>query len=318
MIIGISISGVVVIIAALFFFYVYAPTPQEPVLTSVIRQNIMEWGNKSRTYVSYHPKTEKPNPALLVVLHGSNIDGTKIRQWTGYEFDQMADKYGFVVVYPDGYDKNWNDCRKGQFSKTKKEDVDDVGFIKAIINKYQADYEIDPSKVYLFGYSGGGNMAFRIGIEEEKLIAGIVAISTTLPTPETCNCDLNSKTPKILLVNGTKDNICPYDGGEIKLFGKKRGFGSSAQATAENFAKRNSIKTPSNKTHLAHLIADDRTSVDRQVWTDNGAFKVELFTINGGGHVIPQQVAKFPRMMGKITGDLDAPKEAVAFFELDQ
>jgi polyhydroxybutyrate depolymerase len=318
MIIGISISGVVVIIAALFFFYIYSPTPQEPALTSIIQLNTMDWGSKSRTYISYHPKTLKPSPALLIVLHGTGINGAKVRQWTGYEFDQMADQYGFLVVYPDGYDKNWNDCRKGQFSKAKKEDVDDVGYIKAIINKYRADYKIDPAKVYLFGYSGGGNMAFRIGIEEEKLIAGIVVISATLPTPETCNCDLKSKTPKIMLVNGTRDNICPYDGGEINLFGKKLGFAISAQATAENFAKRNSIKTPPNNTHLAHVIAEDQTSVGRQVWTDNGTFKVELFTINGGGHVIPQQVAKFPRMMGKITGDLDAPKEAIAFFELDK
>jgi len=121
-----------------------------------------------------------------------------------------------------------------------------------------------------------------------------------------------------MLVNGTGDKICPYDGGELNLFGSKKGFAIAAQATAENFAKRNGINTSSEKYHLTHLIGDDPTSVDRQVWAANGKPMVELFTVNGGGHVIPQQVAKFPRIMGKMTGDLDAPKEAVAFFGLRQ
>jgi polyhydroxybutyrate depolymerase len=316
MISGFLILGAVLIFAALFLYYVYAPKPQEPLLTSVSQRNSLAAGNKTRTYVSYHPKTVKPNPALVIVLHGTGITGAKVREWTGYEFDQMADKFGFLVAYPDGYDKNWNDCRKGQYSKAKKENVDDVGFIKAMINEYRKKFNIDLTKVYLFGYSSGGNMSFRIGIEEVKLIAGIVTIGALLPTRETCNCDLNTKTPNIMLINGTADKICPYDGGEVKLFGKKLGFAISAQATAANFMKRNGITTLLAETQLAHLNADDHTSVKRQVWTDNGSAKVELLTVKGGGHVIPQQVAKFPRIMGKITGDLDAPKEAIAFFSL--
>jgi hypothetical protein len=31
------------------------------------------------------------------------MDGAKTRAWTGYEFDQMADQQGFVVLYPDGH-----------------------------------------------------------------------------------------------------------------------------------------------------------------------------------------------------------------------
>jgi polyhydroxybutyrate depolymerase len=318
MIIAYSIVGLMAIIAALFLFYVYAPTPKEPLLISVSHRNSLMSGGKLRTYLSYHPKTVKPKPALLIVLHGTNIDGAKVREWTGYEFDQMADKYGFMVAYPDGYEKDWNDCRKGQFSKAKKENIDDVGFIKALISDYRNKFNVEPSEVFLFGYSSGGNMSFRIGIEEEGLIAGIATVSASLPTPETCNCDLNSKTPKIMLVNGTGDRICPYNGGELNLFGTKKGFAIAAQATAENFAKRNGISAISQKNHFTHLHADDQTSVERQVWTKNGESFVELLTVNGGGHVIPQQLAKFPRIMGKVTGDLDAPKEAIAFFSLER
>lgn len=317
-IIGFSILGIIVIVAALFVFYVYTSVPKEPSLTSASRQDTLSFDNMSRTFVRYSPKAIKPKPALLIVFHGTGIDGAKVRQWTGYEFDQMADKYGFLVAYPDGYDKDWNDCRKGLFSKTKKENIDDVGFINALISSYQKKFNIDPAKVYLFGYSSGGNMAFRVATQEGSLIAGIATISASLPTPETNECGLNGKTPKVLLVNGTGDNICPYNGGELNLFGSKKGFAIAAQATAENFVKRNAVNPNPGKSRLPHLNASDQTSVDRQIWNKDGKAFVELFTVNGGGHVIPQQVAQFPRIMGKVTGDLDAPKEAVTFFGLDR
>jgi polyhydroxybutyrate depolymerase len=161
-------------------------------------------------------------------------------------------------------------------------------------------------------------MTFRVSIQEEGLIAGITTISASLPTPETSECDLTGKTPKIMLVNGTGDNICPYNGGELNLFGSKKGFAIAAQATAENFVQRNTVNLSVVKIRLPHLSSTDQTTVDRQVWNKDGKAFVELFTVNGGGHVIPQQVAKFPRIMGKMTGDLDAPKEAIAFFGLDQ
>jgi polyhydroxybutyrate depolymerase len=40
------------------------------------------------------------------------MDGALMRKFTGYEFDSMADTHGFAVFYPDGYERNWNDCLK--------------------------------------------------------------------------------------------------------------------------------------------------------------------------------------------------------------
>jgi polyhydroxybutyrate depolymerase len=302
---GIVFLGLLVIVAALYLIYVYVPVADEPVLTSRPQQNTI----MSRSFISYHPSVIKPKPALIIVLHGTNIDGAKIREWTGYEFDEMADKYGFLVAYPDGYDHDWNDCRKGLFSKTKRENVDDVGFIKAIINSYRAKFDID--KVYLFGYSSGGMMAFRIGMQEPSLIAGIATICSALPTSETNNCTLPRKMPRMMLVNGTGDPICPVNGGELNLFGKKRGHVISVQETAKLFANSNiaPVKTP-----LPHLNTEDRTSVDRYAWSAD----VVLFIVNNGGHVVPQPVARFPRIMGRVTADLNAPEEAVAFFGLKQ
>jgi polyhydroxybutyrate depolymerase len=66
------------------------------------------------------------------------MDGKRMRKWTGYEFDRMADAQGFLVLYPDGYRGNWNDCRKNATFAAKKENMDDVRFILALIERLKA------------------------------------------------------------------------------------------------------------------------------------------------------------------------------------
>jgi polyhydroxybutyrate depolymerase len=65
---------------------------------------------------------------------------------------------------------------------------------------------------------------------------------------------------------------------------------------------------------MAHRHKDDPTSVSKQVWLKGDSHVVELFTVNGGGHVVPQPKASFPRLMGVVTKDLDAPIKALEFF----
>lgn len=312
-----SIAALLLIIGGLYWYYVYVPKPERPVLTALSSSNTIQIGHLQRTFIGYSPKELKPGSALLIVLHGTNIDGKTIEEWTGYEFDRLADQYGFTVVYPDGYGKDWNDCRKGDFSKTKRENIDDVGFIKAVIGHYQTEYKIDPDKVFVFGYSSGGTMAYRLAMENIK-IAGMATISAALPTKETNKFAISSPMPPLMMVNGTDDNICPFGGGPLKLFGKQRGEVISARSTAEAFAASNSITALPRVTKPPHIHSDDPTSVVKYDWYSGNQLKVRLYAVQGGGHVVPQPVARFPRIMGRMTKDLNAPQEAVLFFGLQR
>jgi polyhydroxybutyrate depolymerase len=287
-----------VFILAMFFYWVYAPSPVQPKLSATIQKNEITIGDYKRTYLRYKPKSV--NRKLLIVLHGSGIDGAKIREWTGYEFDEMADKHGFTVVYPDGYKHNWNDIRKSAPFPAKEKNIDDVAFIKSII----LSQDVDPNQVYAFGYSNGGTMIFRLVMQEPALFAGVATIAASLPTPDNCLYQLNGPTPPIMMVNGTKDPLIPYNGGKVFFFGKNLGYVISAQSTAESFAAANKAVASASGTE--------------QVWEKERKPVVVLHTVEGGGHVIPQTKAKFPRMMGKISKDLDAPAKAISFFELDK
>jgi hypothetical protein len=77
----------------------------------------------------YVPRQLSAHAPLLVLLHGSRQTGASFRRATGYAFDRLADQHGFVAVYPDGYDRHWNDCRhRGRYA-ARKLGLDDVGFV---------------------------------------------------------------------------------------------------------------------------------------------------------------------------------------------
>lgn len=309
------IGGLLLLGAGAYRYYVYAPVPGEPALSAAVRRATMRVGGRERSYLAYVPARQPT--ALVLVLHGSGSDGTQMRQWTGYEFDELADRLGLIVLYPDGYKGNWNDCRRDAPFAAKKENIDDVGFMRALVAHYQAAYPLNPRQVYAFGYSNGGQLAFRLAIEEPRLVRAVAAAGANLPTRGTCSCALEGPTTRVLLVSGTQDPISPYGGGEVTLFGlSSRGMSISAQATAAEFARRAGATGPPTVTQLPHQRADDPTLVECRTWQQGPTPLVALYTVQGGGHVVPQPRFRFGHLLGRTTGDLDMPAAALEFFGL--
>ncbi|MDQ2793836.1 MAG: dienelactone hydrolase family protein, partial [Bacteroidota bacterium] len=144
---------------------------------------------------------------LLLALHGSNLDGATMRRWTGYEFDQLADRHGFAVLYPDDYQGNWNDCRRDAPFPAKTENIDDMSLLRALVAHFQAAHRTDAGRVYAFGYSNGGQMALRLAMEAPRLVAAIATADANLPTPASLSCASEGPTAPVLLVAGTADPI---------------------------------------------------------------------------------------------------------------
>jgi len=274
-------------------------------------------GGRQRSYLAYVPARLPLGSALVIVLHGSGMDGMRMWEWTGYEFDRMADQRGFAVVYPDGYRRNWNDCRKNATFAAKKENIDDMSFIRALIDRFEVEHAIDAKRVYAFGYSNGGHMAFRLAMEAPDEIAAIAAVAASLPTPDASSCRQQGTTSRVMLVNGTEDPINPYNGGPVTIFGfANRGTVMSSEASARTFAERNGVAASPVAARMPPGRPDDPTSVESLTWSSDGKPVSRLYTVHGGGHVIPQQAFRFRRLLGKTTTALNAPSEAVRFFEI--
>ncbi len=194
-----------------------------------------------------------------------------------------------------------------------------MSFIRALIARLRQEQAIDKGRVFVFGYSNGGHMAFRLAMEAPDEIAAVTAVAASLPTSDTSSCPQRGPTSRVMLINGTSDPINPYQGGTVTLFGfASRGSVMSSLASAQNLADRNGITMPPIPGELPKVSSDEITSVEKLIWQTNGKAVCCLYTVRGGGHVIPQQIYRFPRLLGMTARALDAPRETIRFFDDDE
>lgn len=100
---------------------------------------------------------------LVLSLHGRN--GSARWQATTSQWHAVAEKYGFIVVYPQGTGATWN----GSMDTTNP----DVSFMQSLISEVSARYAIDPTRVYMNGASMGSLMTNRMAVQFPLLFAAI-------------------------------------------------------------------------------------------------------------------------------------------------
>ncbi len=129
---------------------------------------------RERYYHLFRPgnlDANSPSP-LVVFLHYSGGTGRSAAPGTG--LDAEAERGRFIVVYPDAAESSqWNAgiCCGAAVS----DGVDDVAFINRLIDRLSSEYRVDSSRIYVWGISNGGMMAYRIGCEMSERIAAIAS-----------------------------------------------------------------------------------------------------------------------------------------------
>ena len=159
------------LLAGLYAYFLYAPKPAAPVLSAALQHGQIEVGGLPRDYAFYIPAGLPAGAPLLFVLHGSLQSVDDIRTFSAYEFERLADEQGFIVVYPQGFERNWNDCRATADYPARAQNVDDVGLIAALIRRFAEQQRADPGRAFLAGYSNGGHLGLRIALEQPRLLA---------------------------------------------------------------------------------------------------------------------------------------------------
>lgn len=310
----IGASSLAVVAGAAFWYFLYTPAPELPRLGASIEYDSLRVGDLVRSYAVYAPANLAPGAPLVLALHGSMGNAEQIRRGTGYGFERLADRHGFVVAYPEGYDHHWNDCRKEASFAASRLGIDDVGYLRALVAQLRSEYDVDSTRVYAIGVSNGGSMVYRLALEAPDLVRAVAAVAANLPAAENMKCSPVQGRTAVLILNGTADPINPYDGGDVTLFGfGNRGRVLSARESAAYFARRNGITDPSTTEQLAQPEAS-ATSAERTVWSSTAGTEVRLYTIRNGGHTIPQPHARFPRILGRTHAALDGPAEIWRFF----
>lgn len=274
--------------------------------TEIMIRGTLEHQDRERTFTIIEP--ENPNGTLFVFFHGSQQSGTVTRKFTNFTFDNLSNR-GAFVVYPDGVEQHFNDFRLGLDEKTRHLDIDDVGFFISLVNYMHQHHGI--TRVFIAGYSNGGQMVLRLMHEVPKMISGAATIAANLPTAENTLPEILRLKPHpipYLTMAGTADPFSPYTGGDAGIGSRhRRGQGMSASDSAAYFAGRNRSATekPTRTRHSGAVV------VDR--W--EGAAPVELWTLIGVGHLVPSD-KKYPEFLGPSTDVLIAAEVIADFFEL--
>jgi polyhydroxybutyrate depolymerase len=303
-------------LAGAYRFFVHAPRPELPALSGELRRGSLRAGERERSWAVYVPATLAPRPALVLALHASMGDGEQMRAGTGYRFDELADRDGFTVAYPDGFEEHWNDCRRVAPYRANTLDVDDVGFLRALVARLVLDLGVDPARVFATGLSNGGQMAYRLALEAPDLVAAVAPVAAGLPDEENLDCARGGRPVAVLIVNGTLDPMNPFAGGRVALYGVwgDRGTVLSSDASAAYWAALAGHSTPPRHQRYPDLRRDDGSWAELVTWSDGTGPEVAHLVLHGGGHTFPHPRWRYPRFLGATNHDVDAASEIWDFF----
>lgn len=272
----------------------------------------LEHNGKTRSYVLHLPKSSTKDRAvpLVMVLHGLGANGAMTQVLTG--FDDVADKRGFAVVYPDGLNKMWNYWEGGlPAGKLKRErGADDIGFLTTLIDELVRDGIADKRRIYATGISNGAYMSNRLAIDSADRIAAIAPVSGTMIKFMAERMKAPQPMP-VLYIHGTQDKVVGFDGTD---FITKRASSLSADELVRWWAKRNGCDMEPKVESLPDK-ADDDITVKRHTFADKtGRAPVVFYELIGGGHTWPGGKLQPEALLGKTCRDFNASETIWEFF----
>jgi polyhydroxybutyrate depolymerase len=235
-----------------------------------------------RTYMVHVPATYSGSSAvpLLLDLHGFSSYAAQERQVSGQL--QQSDKRGFIAVWPQGIALSWNGY--GCCAIAGIAQVDDVGFLRAVIASVEAIANIDSTRVFVTGISNGGAMAMRMACEAADVVRAVASVSFPLNSSQ-CS---PAKPIGVTEIAGTADTTVPYGGGDSLQLGTVGGILSipfAVQSAPASLAEWKAIDGCDDMMIVTSLPGDSYADVYTNC-SGPGDVRVGLVTIPGGGHIL--------------------------------
>jgi polyhydroxybutyrate depolymerase len=256
-----------------------------------------------RTFSIHVPPGLDPSTAapLVLAFHGGGQNAWQFESFT--HIHAKSDSSGFVLVEADGTPalgpsaipppppdsgvvlEVWNAGNCCEYAAQLNGDVDDVGFVGAMIDSIKGQICIDPKRVFATGFSNGGMLSHRLACQMSDRIASIVAVSggsgetdyDKTPHPTLFPCRPARPVP-VLHIHGTQDTCYPFDGGwgplSLVTF-------EPVMVTIQDWVTRNGCGSGSPRTVFNNGAASC------QLYPCPKQGEVELCTIDGGGHYWP-------------------------------
>ena len=156
-----------------------------------------------REYYVFYPESATKSCPLIINMHGFSSNALDQRDYS--EMNDYALDLNIAVVYPEGINHAWN---VGTYWAGNS-DIDDIGFISALIDSVAGEFNIDLDCVYACGMSNGGYMAYELACELSDKIAAFGSVAGNFMLNEDQVCDDSREIP-IMHIHGTSDLVVPY------------------------------------------------------------------------------------------------------------
>jgi len=226
------------------------------------------------------PSTVTAPAPLLVLLHGYGANAALQDAYLGVS--RQAASRGLYVLLPEGTTdasgkQFWNAPGCCDFAPTG---VDDVAYLRDLVDEAIAVRPIDPDRVYFFGHSNGGFMSYHLGCVLSDRIAAIAVLAgSDAADPATCT---PTRPISVLHLHGTADATIPYAGGNIGL----GPFPGAVESIGRWAGRAGCDATPTTGTpiDLESTLAGAETTPSTYGGCDAG-LDVQLLTITGGSHI---------------------------------
>lgn len=278
----------------------------------------LDWGGRTRRYVVHVPPGPPAPRPVLLAFHGGGGEPWGYQRYAG--LDAVADREGFVVVYPAGTGRfgprllTWN--AGGCCGYAMDHRVDDVGFAGALLDALAAELPVDGARIYATGHSNGAMMAYRLAAEASERVAAVAPVAGATP--------LDGFAPAfpvaVLHVHSVDDPRALYAGGLGPPFPltRIRSLHQSVESQLARWARRNGC-SEQGKVMERRVAPEGRSdaghSATRISWSPcESGMEVELWQLSGAGHGWPGGRTRLPeRVIGPETQVVDAAEEIWAF-----
>lgn len=275
----------------------------------------LEHQTGSRTYVAFVPwQTQVRRAPLVIALHGYGGSGENILSQGRWR--ESAARHGFIVLAPDGTvekpdraprlaagnPRSWN-AGPASAGSAAARNVDDSGFLRALIDVWVSAGRVDPDRIYITGFSNGAAMSFKAGADLSEIVSAIAPVSNGI----LARIDQLDKPVPLLMIWGEADPINPIEGGDVKR-GKAEHERPSAEKSFQQWSSllecrgQPSVTTPQRDVKLLqHSICKSGS-------------EARFYRISGLGHQWPGGRNAFVSISGPGSDAVDATELIWSFF----
>jgi polyhydroxybutyrate depolymerase len=244
---------------------------------------------KYRTFNFIKPTTKRSG-SLVFVLHGSGGNGRDFSK-SAVGLQDKTSAENILMVYPDGYKRFWNECRKSANTPPNIENINEEAFFDAMINYFKSKYDIDDQKVFVIGMSGGGHMAYKLAMTMPEKIKAITAVVASLPDESNFDCVAKNVARPVMIINGTADELNKWEGGEIKLGnGISMGNMRSTDQTFQYWYSLAGYSGTPTKAILPDINKSDGETIEQYTFASEEKPEVVLLKVVGGKHSFPKDI----------------------------